>query len=151
MYHYSFRCSVLFYNLLSGLDESSPYIYIDSRACPRENGERLSYGFILIFEGVCNTPLLFSLLFSLLYTTYYILYTRYSFLYEIRFYTYPATLSTSSIVVIPCLTFSNPLSFSVFIPFFIAASLITLLEAFDIINDLISSSKTIISYIEVLP
>jgi hypothetical protein len=42
-----------------GLDESSPYIYIGRRACPRENGERLSYGFIFIIEGVCNTPLLF--------------------------------------------------------------------------------------------
>jgi hypothetical protein len=30
-----------------GLDKSSPYIYIDQRACPRENGERLSYGFFL--------------------------------------------------------------------------------------------------------
>jgi len=27
-----------------GLDKSSPYL--DRRACPRENGERLSYGFI---------------------------------------------------------------------------------------------------------
>jgi len=32
-----------------GLDKSSPYIYIDRRACPRENGERLSYGFLLYF------------------------------------------------------------------------------------------------------
>ena len=42
---------VFFYsNFKSGLDESSPYPghdascpYLDRRACPRENGERLSY------------------------------------------------------------------------------------------------------------
>jgi len=33
-----------------GLDKSSPYF--DRRACPRENGERLSYGFIRPFKGV---------------------------------------------------------------------------------------------------
>jgi len=34
-----------------GLDESSPYIYIDRRACPRENGRRLFYGLIYINEN----------------------------------------------------------------------------------------------------
>jgi len=33
-----------------GLDKSSPYF--DRRACPRENGERLSYGFMRPFKGV---------------------------------------------------------------------------------------------------
>ncbi len=105
-------------------------------------------------------PTFFSFIF---FAIYYILiwhqrYTSSSFptprstLNAPRYYPfYPATLITSSKVVIPCIALSSPLSFSVFIPFLIAVSLIILLEAFEIINALISSSKTISSYIEVLP